>query len=109
MVSKPSSFVLVVGHGPQLESEDGVVSVLRALGAAVRTMDLWDDFGKIVYSDDDAIARAIVFESGERPDLAMTALRAARKELALGETPAILAVPARQVAQVEPSAGFDDF
>lgn len=109
MVAKPSSFVLVVGHGPELESEAGAASLLRTLGANVRTLDLWDDFGRAVDAEGDAIARAMIFEAGERPDLATTALRAARKEQTLTQTPAILALPVRQVARVEPSAGFDDF
>ena len=109
MVAKPSSFVLVVGHGPQLEREDGAAAMLRQLGAQVRTLDLWDDFGKIVGGDEDVIARALVIEAGDRPDLGMTALRAARKQPELAQIPSILAVPARQVACVEPSSGFDDF
>src|SRR5258708_967221 len=109
MVLKPSSFVLVVGHGPLLEAEDGAASVLRTLGAQVRAIDLWDDFGRAVDAEGEAVARAMVFEAGDRPDLATTALRAARKENALAHTPAILALPARQVARVEPSTGFDDF
>ena len=110
MVAKQSSFVLVVGHGPQIEQEEGVAAILRQLGAQVRAADLWDDFAHVVReAGDDAVARAIVFEAGDRPDLAMTALRAARKEPLLKDTPAILAVPPRQVANVEPSSGFDDF
>jgi DNA-binding response OmpR family regulator len=109
MVLKPSSFVLVVGHGPLLEAEEGAVSILRTLGAQVRAIDLWDDFARAMDAAEDSVARAMVFEAGDRPDLATTALRAARKESALTHTPAILAIPARQVARVEPSTGFDDF
>jgi DNA-binding response OmpR family regulator len=109
MVAKPSTFVLVVGHGPDLEQEGGAAAMLRQLGADVRTLDLWDDFGKVLDAGDDALPRAMVFEAGDRPDLAMTALRAARKEPELAETPALLGVTARQVARVEPSSGFDDF
>ena len=104
---KAASFVLVVGHGPQLESEEGAAALLRQLGAEVRTMDLWEDFGRVF--DEDGVARAVVFEGSDRPDLAIASLRAARRESRLNETPAILAVPSRQVARVEPSSGFDDF
>ena len=112
MTPKPSSFVLVVGHGPELERDDGAAPMLRQLGAEVRTLDLWDDFGKVLVSlasGAEVVARAIILEAGDRPDLGMTALRAARKEPELAHVPAILALPARQVACVEPSSGFDDF
>lgn len=110
MVAKQISFVLVVGHGPELEQEDGAAATLRQLGAQVRVVDLWDDFARVVSAaGDDAIVRAMVFEAGDRPDLAMTALRAARKQQLLVEVAAILAVPPRQVANVEPTSGFDDF
>jgi DNA-binding response OmpR family regulator len=110
MVAKQISFVLVVGHGPELEQDEGAAATLRQLGAQVRVVDLWDDFARVVMeAGDDAIVRAMVFDAGERPDLAMTALRSARKQELLVETPAILAVPPRQVANVEPTSGFDDF
>jgi DNA-binding response OmpR family regulator len=101
-------FVLVVGHAPELMSEEGAAAQLQRLGADVRTLDLWEDFGKAV-AEDGALVRAIVIEAGDRPDLAMTALRAARRERLLESTPAIIALPARQVTRVEPSSGFDDF
>ncbi len=107
MRSKVASFVLVVGHGPQLENEEGAAALLRQLGAEVRAMDLWEDFSRVF--DEDGNARAVVFEGSDRPDLAIASLRAARRESRLTETPAILAVPSRQVARVEPSSGFDDF
>src|SRR3954470_8752793 len=117
MPSKPASFVLVVGHGPQLEQEDGAAAQLRQLGAEVRTMDLWEDFGRIFdrasdlrdVPEEGAIARAVVFEGSDRSDLAIASLRGARRESRLTDVPAILSVPTRQVARVEPSSGFDDF
>lgn len=81
---------------------------LRQLGAEVRTMDLWEDFSR-VFDRDEGYARAVVFEGSDRPDLAIASLRAARRESRLTEVPAILSVPTRQVARVEPSSGFDDF
>lgn len=109
MPSKPSSFVLVVGHGPNLESEEGAAAMLRQLGAEVRAIDLWDDFSRVIKFDEEVVARAIVLEAGERPDLAMAALRAARKEPAFAQIGAIVAIPPRQVTQIDPAAGFDDF
>src|SRR5271155_3013246 len=109
MGTKPVAYVLVVGHGPSLESDEGVATMLRTLGSQVTTMDLWDDFARLARDGELAAPRAIVFDAGDRPDLAQTALRAARRESAIASAPAILAVPARQVAGVEPSSGFDDF
>ena len=53
--------------------------------------NLWDDFVAIVeQARAGGDVRAMVFEAGERPDLAAAALRAARKVPDLGETPTIL-------------------
>ena len=102
------AFVVVIGHGPDLEAPEGAATLLRTLGADVRTLDLWED-GQGLFSQPDARARAIVIEAGERPDLAVAALRAVRKTPELAETPAIVAVSPRQIAGVDPSSGFDDF
>lgn len=105
---KPVTFVLVVGHGPSLEQEDGAAVLLRQLGAEVRTMDLWEDFTRVV-DREEAIVRALVFEAGDRPDLAIASLRAARRDPRLKDVPALIQLPTRQVARLEPSSGFDDF
>ena len=103
------SFIAVVGHGPDLEREDGAANVLRALGAEVRTLDLWDEPGRLFSRDEEAVARAIVIEALDRPDLAAFALRPLRREARLDGGGALMAVTAAQVARVEPSSGFDDF
>ncbi len=108
---KASLVVLVVGHGPLVESPDGVAAMLRQLGAEVTTLDLWDDFTSAV---EDAKAagrgvRATVFEAGERPDLATAALRAARKVPELAEIAALITLPPRQIMGFDPASGFDDF
>ena len=73
----------------QLESPEGAAAMLRQLGAEVRTLDLWDDFveRRRTQARADGGVRAMVFEAGERPDLAVAALRAARKVRELAETP----------------------
>jgi DNA-binding response OmpR family regulator len=110
MEGKGAAIVLVIGHGPQLEHEEGAAALLRQLGAEVHTLDLWQDFSSAVATMDGSLSvRAIIIEAGDRPDLAVTALRTARREGMLAETPAIIALPTRQVARLEPSAGFDDF
>jgi DNA-binding response OmpR family regulator len=103
-----SSFVVVIGHGPDLEAEQGAATLLRTLGAEVRTLDLWEEGGSL-FKEEGAQARAIVIEAGERPDLAVAALRAVRKTEELTSTPAIVAVSARQIARMDPASGFDDF
>jgi DNA-binding winged helix-turn-helix (wHTH) protein len=102
--------VLVVGHRPQVESSDSAAAMLRQLGADVHTQDLWDDFGAVIErARTGGGIRAMVFEAGERPDLASAALRAARKVSELSETPTLIALPPRQITTYDPSSGFDDF
>ncbi len=103
-----SAFVVVIGHGPDLEAPEGAASLLRTLGADVRTLDLWEEGGTL-FEEPGANARAIVIEAGDRPDLAVAALRAVRKTPELAETPAIVAVTPRQIARIDPSSGFEDF
>jgi DNA-binding response OmpR family regulator len=82
---------------------------LQRLGARVRALDLWGEVGPVLDRERDAEVRAIVVEAGERPDLAVTALRAAREDGRLESTPAIVALPRGQVARMDPGGGFDDF
>jgi DNA-binding winged helix-turn-helix (wHTH) protein len=92
--------------------EDGASSTLRELGATVRTLDLWDDPVKLIADDDDEFKirpRALVFEALDRPDLAVAALRAVRKETYFDRVGALITVTVGQIARIEPSSGFDDF
>jgi DNA-binding response OmpR family regulator len=109
--SSARSFVAVVGHGPLLEREDSAASTLRQLGATVRTLDLWDDPINIFDAevDVDMRPRALLFEALDRPDLAIAALRAVRKEQTFDNVGAIVAVTVGQIARIDPSSGFDDF
>ncbi len=52
--------ILVVGHGPTLEQDDGAAALLRQLGAEVRAVDLWDDLG-LALDREDVLVRALVF------------------------------------------------
>src|SRR5580692_2502933 len=106
------AFIAIVGHGPDLEREDGAAGVLRGLGADVRTLDLWDEPHRLFADDVEEPApgpRALLVEALDRPDLAMAALRALRREPRLENVGALLAVRGAQVARIEPSSGFDDF
>lgn len=101
-------FVVVIAHGQADEEDDSVASMLRTLGSEVRTLDLWDD-ARALFDEEGAVARALVVDTGDRPDLAAAVLRASRTVDPLADVPAILAVPPRQITRVDPSAGFDDF
>jgi DNA-binding winged helix-turn-helix (wHTH) protein len=106
------TFVGVLGHVQHLEREDGAASTLRQLGAVVRTLDLWDDPVNLIDDSDDALdirPRALIFEALDRPDLAVAALRATRKEHYFDNVGALITVTVGQIARIEPSSGFDDF
>lgn len=102
----------VIGHGPMLDREEGAVGTLMQLGAQVRSLDLWDDPVNLITPQDEELEikpRALVFEALDRPDLAVAALRAVRREPFFDSVGAIMAVTVGQVARIEPSSGFDDF
>jgi DNA-binding response OmpR family regulator len=99
----------IVGHGPELEREDGAANILRSLGAEVSTIDLWDEPNRLFQGDDIVEIRSLIVEALDRPDLAVAALRALRREPRLKDAGALLAVTAPQAARVDPASGFDDF
>lgn len=105
---RATRFIAVVGHGPQLDREEGAASVLRGLGAEVRALDLWEEPARLFHAEDDAV-RALILEAIERPDLAVMALRVLRREPRFHGVGALVAVSPAQVARLEPSSGFDDF
>jgi DNA-binding response OmpR family regulator len=105
---RPVRFVAIVGHGPELAREDGVLAMLQRLGADVRALDFWDEPATLFRGDHEQ-ARAIVVEAGARPDLGALVLRTLRREPRLEGVGAILAVSHDQVGRLEPGAGFDDF
>lgn len=110
VAAKAGSPILVVGHRPHLENPNGAAAMLRQLGSEVRVLDLWDDFQEPVeQARASGGVRAMVFEAGERPDLATAALRAARKVHELSDVPTIVALPPRQITAFDPSSGFNDF
>lgn len=107
---KAPAIVVVVGDKPRLWDEGNAAPVLRQLGAEVLTLDFWDEpLAVWEGAGADARVRAIVVEGGDRPDLAVAALRGLRRDPQLAEAPTLLAVPERQVTRVEPQSGFDDF
>jgi DNA-binding winged helix-turn-helix (wHTH) protein len=104
------SFILVVGHRALVDSPEGAAAMLRQLGSEVLTLDLWDEFAAAVdQARQGGGVRAMIFEASERPDLAVAALRAARKVPELSQIPTIVTLPPRQVTSFDPASGFDDF
>jgi DNA-binding winged helix-turn-helix (wHTH) protein len=104
------SFILVVGHRALVDSPEGAAAMLRQLGSEVLTLDLWDEFaGAVDQARQGGGVRAMIFEASERPDLAVAALRAARKVPELSQIPTIVTLPPRQVTSFDPASGFDDF
>lgn len=103
------TYIIVVGHGPDLEREDGAAHVLRGLGAHVRMLDLWDDPSVVLPEEEEESVRAIVVEAMDRPDLAAAALRALRREPSLEGVGALVGVTTARVAELDPALGFDDF
>lgn len=102
------AYIVVVGHGPDLDREEGAANVLRGLGAEVRTLDLWDDPVEVLPEGDETV-RALVVEAMDRPDLAAAALRALRREPRLEGVGALVGVTTARVAELDPALGFDDF
>ena len=104
----PRSYIIVVGHGPDLERAEGAAQTLRGLGASVRTADLWDDPDRVLPGPSEMV-RALVVEAMDRPDLAAAALRAHRREASLQGVGALVAVSPARVVDLDPALGFDDF
>lgn len=100
--------IVVVGHGPELERDEGAALLLRSLGAEVRTLELWQEPGTRLGRDAGGV-RAVIVEAPQRPDLATAALRVLRREPALAECGALAALSPAHVAQLDPASGFDDF
>ena len=104
-----SSYVLVIGHESEIERDGGASQVLGDLGAEVATLGLWSSPSEVLDDREGVPVRAVLVEAGDRPDLAQVALRAARRDPRLEGVPAVIAISERQVAQLDPSIGFDDF
>ncbi len=123
-----ASFVLVVGYRDaegdpwSIEREGGTAQLLRQLGAEVKTRGIWEveestrdvDGASGGENERDTSAvqrqlRAVVLEVGERPDIAVGALRHLRRHVHLDRAPVIVAISERQIARLDPSSGFDDF
>ena len=101
--------MLVIGHEGELEREGGAPHVLAELGADVEVLGLWSSPAEVLDEREGGHVRAVLVEAGERPDLAQVALRAARRDSRLEGVPSLVAISERQVAQLDPSIGFDDF
>jgi len=107
--AKQGNFLLVVGHTDDLARDESPASLLRQLGAEVQIFDFWADVDEAFEGREGEACRAIVIDAGERPDFARSSLKTLRKDERLRDLPAMVVLQERQVAQLEPGAGFDDF
>src|SRR5260221_10185537 len=82
------------------DDDAGMAAALRQLGAEVELVGLYEDVPEIE-------ARVVVVMAGDRPDLAASALRHVRKTARI-DAGSLVALPARQVARLEPSSRLDD-
>ncbi|MBK7396242.1 MAG: response regulator transcription factor [Myxococcales bacterium] len=89
---------------------DGAAVVIRDLGAAVRVLDL---FGEVLDGGarppPEGIARLLVVEVLDRPDLLPRALNQLRKDPHFEGTSVLAVVGERSIARLDPAAGHDDF
>ena len=110
-IGAPTAFIGVIEDGA-IGRETGAAMLLRELGADVRTIGLRDDPRDLLEDEDDLHGiqpRAVVFESLERPDLAVASLRSLRRVRAFDAVGTLLATNPRHAASLEPWNGFDDF
>jgi DNA-binding response OmpR family regulator len=99
------------------QGNDEVDEALQLLGASTVRCGLFEHPEAAVGSRYNANARteratpprALIFDGGSRPDLAVRALRALRMHAGYTFVPALLVLPERQVASLVPGHGFEDF
>lgn len=84
-----------------------VAGHLAQLGAEVVVGDLFDDIGALLLDEEEP--RMLIVDVGERPDLARSAIRHARRDRRFARVPVIVGVSVRQVGSLDPTQGHDDF
>ena len=110
MAGRDLGAIWIAGHDREVLREGGVASVMSDLGAPVRVLDLWgapqDGGGS---ASEVEMARVLVVEALDRPDLLARALNSLRVADALREAPVLAVVGARSITQLDPASGHDDF
>ena len=110
MPLRDAGAIWVAGHEHEVLRADGVASTISDLGAPVRTTDLWGaplDLG--VSPSEVRLARVLVVEVLDRPDLLRPSLKSLRSAPALREAPVLAVIGARSITQLDPASGHDDF
>src|SRR5690606_20994741 len=103
-------FIAVLGHAPMLEREGSAASILRQLGACVRTLAIQENPARFMRDEDspDVRPRALLVEALDRADLGSAALRDIRKEPYFDSVGTLLAITVGQMGHVPLFSGFDD-
>lgn len=101
--TKPRRVIVVLAA----DRSNDLAGHLAQLGANVVSGDLYDDPTDLLEDADEV--RVLVIDVGDRPDLAGSALRQARKDVRVKEAPAFVGVSERRAAELDPAHGHDDF
>jgi len=110
MSARETGAIWVAGHEDEVRKSSGVAAVALDLGAPVRILDLWGsplDSGPP--ASEALVARVLIVEVLDRPDLLGHALKALRSAPALHEAPVLAAIGHRSITRLDPAAGHDDF
>ena len=110
MMAREAGAIWIAGHEGEVLREGGVAATITDLGAPARVVDLWgqpQDEGAPPHEA--KIARVLIIEVLDRPDLLPRALKALRTADALREAPVLAVVGPRSITSVEPGSGQDDF
>src|SRR5687768_7130959 len=97
------SFIAVLSDRALMRRDDGAASVLRQLGADVRTVDLRGNPADLLDDLDEEQSvrpRAVLFEALDRPDLARIALQTLRKIPTFDVVGTLIAISNPHVARI---------
>ncbi len=101
-------WVLVVGRESQVERPEGCAQLLRQLGCAVDTADLWE-LNDTTGSERKKPPATVVVEALDETHVGHAVLRRLAEIEHLACVPALLAVTVAGASQLEPSQPFQDF
>ncbi|GAC1543561.1 MAG: hypothetical protein NVS3B10_07740 [Polyangiales bacterium] len=110
MTKREAGAIWVAGYEEEVRRADGLAAMIADLGGPVRVVDLWgnpQDGGSP--PAEARVARVLVVEVLDRPDLLGRSLKALRVADALREAPVLAAIGTRSITGLDPASGHDDF